>query len=114
MASRLHPGVRSLSFVLIGEVHKMNTSTRWLLAVGVLLAGAGCSTQEEPASPAAPANAAASTSSSASAAAEEPLPPPAYESALPEDMRSLVDQTFTGDFDEMVKRRLVRAAVPFN
>jgi membrane-bound lytic murein transglycosylase MltF len=29
-------------------------------------------------------------------------------------MRSLVDQSFMGDFDEMVKRRLIRVAVPFN
>jgi membrane-bound lytic murein transglycosylase MltF len=90
---------------LTEEVHEMNKSTRWLLAVVVLLGAAACSGQEE-ASTAAPA--------SAGASGEEPLPPPAYESALPEDMRSLVDQSFTGDFDEMVKRRILRVAVPFN
>lgn len=29
-------------------------------------------------------------------------------------MRSLIHQPFTGDFDEMVKRRVIRAGVPFN
>ena len=38
--------------------------------------------------------------------------PPAYESALPEDLRKIVDTSFSGDFDEMVKRRLVRVGVP--
>ncbi len=44
----------------------------------------------------------------------EDTQPPAYESALPEDMRSIVSQPFTGDFDEMVKRRLIRVGVSFN
>jgi hypothetical protein len=91
---------------LSGEVHEMKKSTRWLLAVVLLLAAAGCSDREEAASAGARTGAAASD--------EEPLPPPAYESALPEDMRSLVDQSFTGDFDAMVKRRVIRVAVPFN
>jgi membrane-bound lytic murein transglycosylase MltF len=88
----------------------MHTSTCWLLAGAVMLAGVGCSAQEEAASTAAPGSA----NTSAGASGEEPLPPPAYESALPEGMRNLVDQSFTGDFDEMIKRRLIRVAVPFN
>ena len=43
-----------------------------------------------------------------------PLPPPTYELALPEGLRALVTKPFTGDFDEMVKRRLIRVAVPYN
>ena len=39
-----------------------------------------------------------------------PPPPP----ALPEELSRLVDQTFTGDFDGMIKRRLIRVGVPFN
>ena len=85
----------------------MKKTTRGLLAIVVMLLASGCSGQEE----AAPA---ASAGSSASTSSEEPLPPPAYESALPEDMRSLVDQSFTGDFDEIIKRRIIRVAVPFN
>ena len=34
--------------------------------------------------------------------------------ALPESVRLAMDQPFTGDFDEMVKRRAIRIAVTFN
>ena len=46
---------------------------------------------------------------------DEPLPsvPSPYD-ALPEEVRPLLDQPFTGDFDEMVKRRLIRAGVVYN
>ena len=46
---------------------------------------------------------------------DEPLPPATspYD-ALPEDVRLLLDKTFTGDFDEMVKRRIIRAGVVYN
>ncbi len=46
---------------------------------------------------------------------DEPLPSATspYD-ALPEEVRPLLDQTFTGDFDEMVKRRIVRAGVVYN
>jgi membrane-bound lytic murein transglycosylase MltF len=46
---------------------------------------------------------------------DEALPPveSPYD-ALPEAVRGLLDQTFTGDFDQMVKRRLIRAGVVFN
>ncbi len=49
------------------------------------------------------------------AAADAPLPEAAspYD-ALPEDMRGAVGKPFTGDLDEMVKRRLIRVAVTFN
>ena len=48
----------------------------------------------------------------AQASAAEPLP--AYEAALPADLPPIVGKTFTGDFNEMVKRRLIRVGVPFN
>jgi hypothetical protein len=41
------------------------------------------------------------------------LPPPPPPS-LPEELSRLVDQTFTGDHDGMIKRRLIRVGVPFN
>jgi membrane-bound lytic murein transglycosylase MltF len=85
---------------------EMSMTTRWL-AVVFALGVTGCSTAEQPA----PATTAAT---STAPAAEEALPPPVYESALPEDLRSLVDQPFTGDWDEMIKRRVIRAAAPFN
>jgi membrane-bound lytic murein transglycosylase MltF len=49
-----------------------------------------------------------------SGAADTAVPPPAYESALPEGLRSMVDTPFKGDLDAMVARRLIRVAVPFN
>ena len=39
-----------------------------------------------------------------------PPPPP----VLPEELSRLVNQTFTGDYDGMIKRRLIRVGVPFN
>ena len=46
---------------------------------------------------------------------DDPLPPATspYD-ALPAEVRPLLDQTFTGDFDEMVKRRIIRAGVVYN
>ena len=89
----------------------MKRTTRGLLAVVVMLVASGCSGQEEAAPGAGPGG---SRSDSASTSPEEPLPPPVYESSLPEDMRSLVDTTFTGDLDGMIKRRVIRVAMPFN
>ena len=37
--------------------------------------------------------------------ADAPLPPPAFESALPNGVQAIVFKPFTGDLDEMVKRR---------
>jgi membrane-bound lytic murein transglycosylase MltF len=47
--------------------------------------------------------------------AESPLPEAAspYD-ALPEAVRVVLDKPFTGDFDELVKRRSIRAGVTFN
>jgi membrane-bound lytic murein transglycosylase MltF len=91
----------------------MKTKTRCLLAVLGILVSAACGTpapqEAAQSTPAASREGAAST-----APAEEPLPPPVYESSLPEDMRVVVDRSFSGDFDEMIKRRLIRVAVPVN
>jgi membrane-bound lytic murein transglycosylase MltF len=48
------------------------------------------------------------------AAAGEPLPPLAYESALPEPLRAKIGDTFTGDLEEMAARRMIRVGVTFN
>ncbi len=92
----------------------MNTIKISCLLCLVLLAG-GCSRTRESApdqtqKPAAEKPAAAS----ADRPGEEPLPPPAYETGIPEEMRAIIDKTFTGDLDEIVKRRVIRAGVPFN
>lgn len=46
---------------------------------------------------------------------DEPLPPPPspYET-LPDNLRGIIDQPFKGDFDQMVKRRLIRIGVVYN
>jgi membrane-bound lytic murein transglycosylase MltF len=46
--------------------------------------------------------------------ADAPLPPPAYEAALPESVRSLIGKPFTGDLDQMIARRLIRVGVTYN
>ena len=48
-------------------------------------------------------------------AAEAPIPDTAspYD-ALPGSARGLMDKPFTGDFDEMLKRRMIRVGVTFN
>jgi membrane-bound lytic murein transglycosylase MltF len=45
---------------------------------------------------------------------DAPLPPPAYEAALPEGIRAILAAPFTGDFDQMAKRRLIRVGVTYN
>jgi membrane-bound lytic murein transglycosylase MltF len=60
---------------------------------------------------------AGATPEAAAVSAAEPeiaFAPPTYETALPEDVRSLIGTPFTGDFDEMAKRRLIRVAVTWN
>jgi membrane-bound lytic murein transglycosylase MltF len=66
--------------------------------------------------PASPGTGAGPTTGGASpAAADAPLPDTGspYD-VLPEGVRTLVDKPFTGDFDDMVKRRAIRVAVTFN
>ena len=84
----------------------------WALALFL----GGCSAPvSEPAAPQGSSGGAAQARSGGSpAGGEEELPPPVYESALPEPMRSLVERVFTGDMDAMVERRLIRAGVPFD
>ncbi len=51
----------------------------------------------------------------APAATDAPIPDtPSPNDALPEAVRLVMDKPFTGDFDEMVKRRAIRVAVTFN
>ena len=102
----------------------MTSRTRSWIASGVILvlgAGAGCS-REAPA-PAAQATAPASSAATKQVASTLPPPPVAdapipevrspYD-ALPADARAFLDKPSTGDFDEMVKHRLIRAGVVFN
>ena len=63
----------------------------------------------------APPTTVATTPPSAPAENEEPLPNPGspYD-ALPPDVRSLIDQKRTDDFDTMLKRRAIRVGVTFS
>jgi len=65
--------------------------------------------------PAASPTAPPATSATAASAADAPIPdtPSPYD-ALPEAVRLLADQPFTGDLDAMIKRRAIRVAVTFN
>jgi membrane-bound lytic murein transglycosylase MltF len=95
----------------------MSTFIRISAVLLALLSTPSCSAQEqevktavEQAPPAPPAP----EPSPPAAESEEPLPPPAYETALPEGLRTQLHETFTGDLDEMVKRRLVRVGVTYS
>jgi membrane-bound lytic murein transglycosylase MltF len=83
------------------------------LALTMLVAAAssisGCSGEKE-----APATAASAATSAPAAKSELPVPPPAYATALPESVRAELNKPFTGDLDEMVKRRLVRIGVTYS
>ena len=99
-----------------------SSGTRRALAALALACLAGVSpgcdrdTSKEPsgAAPVPTASAAPVPTAADAPPSDAPLPPPAYESALPEAVRSVLDRRFTGDFDEMVARRLVRIGVTFN
>ena len=95
-----------------------------LLPVGLALVALACgggppSDSGAPATPATPATtappASAGPGAATAASPDEPLPEVGspYD-ALPAAARGLLDQPFTGDLDEMVKRRVIRAGVTFN
>ena len=88
-----------------------------LVALATTTANCGGSTPSTPADTAKPAPAPAARPETAAAPADNPdapLPPPSYETDLPEGVRSLLNKPFTGDFDEMVARRMIRFGVTFN
>jgi membrane-bound lytic murein transglycosylase MltF len=80
---------------------------RRVATVLAVVAATACSSQKEP-SP-------AGTPAAASSADAEPIPPtPSPYDALPEEVQQVLEKPFTGDFDEMIKRRAIRVAVTFN
>jgi membrane-bound lytic murein transglycosylase MltF len=84
--------------------------------VSLLLLTVGCSSSSSPASSSTETSpSTASGRPGAGTSDEEPLPevPSPYD-ALPDESRSILDKEFVGDFDEMVKRRLIRAGVVYN
>src|SRR6185436_9543901 len=99
------------------RIRNVDTVCLGVVALRVLTAVTACTGEQEApprsAGKAPPAPGAAP--SAAEAEAEAPIPTTAspYD-ALPEGVRAIVDKPFTGDFDEMVKRRAIRVAVTFN
>ncbi|HTM31712.1 MAG TPA: lytic transglycosylase F [Vicinamibacterales bacterium] len=83
-----------------------------VFSLGAFLAACGGGGQTPASSAPAPA---AADAKPAAAAPDEPLPQveSPYD-ALPEAARKVLDQNFTGDLDEMIKRRVIRAGVTFN
>jgi membrane-bound lytic murein transglycosylase MltF len=82
-----------------------------LLCAGAMLAG--CS-KAAPQKDAAVSGAASSDAAVSGAAAAEPVASPETTLDLPDSLRRQIDETFTGDLDAMLNRRLIRAGVPFN
>ena len=79
-----------------------------VVALLTLAAATACTGRQQEAPPA-PATAASPS------AADAPIPDTASPlDALPEGVRLVADKPFTGDFDEMVKRRAIRVGVTFN
>jgi membrane-bound lytic murein transglycosylase MltF len=80
--------------------------------------GGGQSATSAPAAAPGATTPGAQTPAAPAAAPPEPDEPlPVVESpydALPDHAREVLDQSFTGDLDEMVKRRVIRAGVTFN
>ena len=83
--------------------------TESALVLVLVVAVPACSPQQQE------APAAAATTAATPPAGDAPIPPTAspYD-ALPEAVRTVIEKPFTGDFDEMVKRRSIRAGVVFN
>ena len=96
----------------------MRVASRSVGVIGAFAVSMACGGGPAPPAPAA-APGATTTASTATAAAtteaDGPLPEVAspYD-ALPPEARGLLDRPFTGDLDQMVKRRVIRAGVTFN
>jgi hypothetical protein len=88
------------------------TLTRCVVALLVVAGATACSGQKAAAPPAA---AAAPATPATPSDADAPIPATAspYD-ALPEAVRLVMDKPFTGDFDAMIKRRMIRVGVTFN
>jgi membrane-bound lytic murein transglycosylase MltF len=95
------------------------SSRSWLIAItlavsAMTITGCGGGTPGTPADTASAPVASPQATAPAADDPDAPLPPPAFETALPEGVRNLLAKPFTGDFDEMVARRMVRVGVTFN
>ena len=84
---------------------------RGVLVLLIVATAAACGNQQTPPGP----STATPATPPASLTADAPIPDTASPlDALPEAVRLSLDKPFTGDFDEMVKRRAIRVGVTFN
>jgi membrane-bound lytic murein transglycosylase MltF len=99
---------------LLAEV-SMGRASKSLVVCAVLSVFAACSPSPEKDSAEAAKGGAPAPAAVAVKDDDTPIPPtPSPYDALPEESRNLIDKPFTGDIDEMVKRRLIRAGVVYN
>jgi membrane-bound lytic murein transglycosylase MltF len=88
---------------------------RAILALLIATAVGACSNQTPQKAASATASPAIPAGSASPAATDAPIPnTPSPFDGLPEAVRAALDKPFTGDFNEMVKRRLIRVGVTFN
>ncbi|HEU4892572.1 MAG TPA: transporter substrate-binding domain-containing protein, partial [Vicinamibacterales bacterium] len=102
----------------------MATSSYFRVLAALILLSAGCSSSSTPSQSSSGGAQPKAGEASASTAAiplptkpgdDQPLPEvPSPDDAMPAEARTLVNQPFTGDFDAMVKRRVIRAGVVYN
>src|SRR5690348_16982423 len=91
----------------------MNVPHRFLGVVcAVLLTAVACG-GSQPSTPGS-SDAAAAPAAGTPAEAEAPLPPSDLDTQLPPAVREAVLKSFTGDFDQMIERKVVRVGVVFN
>jgi membrane-bound lytic murein transglycosylase MltF len=89
----------------------MKRGTRCFAGLAILIAAATACTR----GPDATGGASSSATSPAAGTADQPIPETASPlDALPDGVRLLLDKPFTGDFDAMRKRRMIRVGVTFN
>ena len=79
---------------------------RHLVLVVMVAAATACQTEKAPAT--------TTSSTAVSGQPAEPLPAPEFETRLPEAVRRALLERFTGDFDQMIRRRIIRIGVPPN
>jgi membrane-bound lytic murein transglycosylase MltF len=111
IADSSHDIPRAWSSQRMKTVNVTLTVASRVTLVSLVLVVAGCSSSSSEA----PASSTAERATVLSKTEEEPLPPVSspYD-ALPAEARGILDRPFTGDADEMVKRRLIRAGVVYN
>ena len=94
-------------------LNRILTSLRPTALVTVVLVGSACGT-DSPAPQPSPSATPSATAAPAGPEEEEPLPPSELEASLPAGVRDAMLKNFTGDFDEMLARRVVRIGVTPN